>query len=140
MRTSHIIASVVTFSLLAGACVRKQDVIAPAPSPVAGKGGHNALRITPQAREKNIDSCLILLKYNAIKMPDSFKYDDAKWVTQQDGRPIAKFDSLAKGDYYIYAIGWDADKADTVMGGATFKIVDTTQSTYDLYLPVFPKE
>src|ERR1700760_819160 len=105
MQISKIIAGLIVLSIWSSACVRKTDVIDPTPAPVAGKGGLGTLRITPERREKNIDSCHIFLKYNATSMPDSFKYDDSLWVKQADGRPIAEFDSLRKGSYYMYGIG-----------------------------------
>jgi hypothetical protein len=139
MRISHITTGLLFFVVLAIGCVRKTKTIDPAPSPVAGKGGHANLRITPKNRERNIDSCLVRLKYNAFEGTDTMKYDDTAWVVRKDGKPIAEFDSLKQGDYYFSAIGWDADIADTVLGHSTFKIVDTLPKTYDLYLDVFPK-
>jgi hypothetical protein len=140
MRRSHIITGLLFLFVLAIGCVRKTKIVDPTPAPVGGLGGHGSLRVTPKYRDKPIDSCMIWIKYNAYEAPDSpMKYDDSAWVKTKDGKPLAQFDSLKQGNYFFRAIGWDTDIADTVLGGATFKIVDTLPKQYDLDLEVFPK-
>lgn len=136
MRTSHILAGLLAFSLFTASCVRKTEVNPTEPKPKAGKTGLTTLRITPQHHEKNIDSCWVYLKYNATARPDDGMYDDSLLVTPQDGKPIAKFTFLNKGDYYVYGVGYDPDIAEPVVGGTSFTVIDTLEKTYDIYLAV----
>jgi hypothetical protein len=139
MRTSHILTGVVLLGILSTGCVRETEVKEPEKKPDAGKGGNTTLRLTPQHHLKNIDSCWIYVKYNATSKPSSMVFDDSMKVTPEDGRPIANFPNLKKGDYYFYGAGWDYDLAEVVTGGTSFKVVDTLQNKYDIYLAVSEK-
>ena len=138
MRIPHIIASLTVIVLLAS-CVRKNEVIEPTPEPTAGIGGRATLRIAPENEGRNIDSFHMFLRYSGIKLDTSSHFDDSTWMIKEDGKYWGKFDSLKHGTYAIYGIGWDSNIADTVYGGSVFRIVDTLEKRYDLYLQVTPK-
>lgn len=135
MLTSRIIAGVLILGTLATGCVRETEVKQPDPKPDAGKGGQTTLRVTPQHHLKNVDSCVIYVKYNTRTMPSNMIFDDSMVVAQQDGRPVANF-QLKKGDYYFYGMGWDYDIAEVVTGGAPFTVIDTLKNEYDFYIAV----
>ena len=53
------------------------------------------------------------------------------------GVGAASFDSLTQGDYYIYATGKDLTLEqgnDDIYGGAHFRIIDSVEKTYELFL------
>lgn len=109
------------------ACKKRQE-----PTPVAGKGGNATLNITPQHHGKNIDSCMIYIKYNTSDMPSS--YDDSVKCVPQSGKPVGTFTGLKAGNYYIYGKGWDPNISQKVIGGKPYTI--TTEQSYDLNLAV----
>lgn len=134
MRILNTIASLMAASLLLASCVRKQPVVAPTPDPVGGKGGKSTLNIVPQHHTKDIDSCMVYIKYDATNLPKSMIFDDSMKVVQDVGGPTATFTGLKQGNYYIYGKGWDPDIAEDVVGGQTFRIIDTL--SYNLKLAV----
>lgn len=136
MRASHIFIGLLIFSAFAAGCVRKTEINEAEKPVIAGKGGFTTLNITPQHHEKNIDSCIIYIKYNATKKPATNVYDETVTVTHQDGRPMAKFPGLKRGNYFIYGEGYDPDVAEPVVGGTSFTIIDTLEKSYDIYLAV----
>jgi hypothetical protein len=133
------ILSVTTFvasCLILVSCVRENPIADPVVDPVAGKGGKATLRITPKHHGKAIETCTVYLAYNATNLPNPLAFDDTANLILQDNKWLARFDSLKQGNYYIYGVGWDPDIVDTVVGGATFKIVDSFARSYDLTLAV----
>lgn len=136
MRTSHILTGLLALSIFSTSCVRKTTIDEPESKPIAGKGGLTTLSIIPQHHEKNIDSCTIYIKYNATARPATGVYDDSLMVVPLNGHPVAKFEGLKKGDYYIYGVGYDPDIAEPVIGGTSFTIIDTLQNKYDVYVAV----
>ncbi|RYD55792.1 MAG: hypothetical protein EOP56_14610 [Sphingobacteriales bacterium] len=145
MRTIHVITGLLLAGAIATGCTKETEIIPPAPYPKGGKGGKARLRITPRHHLKNTDTCWIYIKYDS-KMAAA-KYDDSMEVIMQDGRPMAIFDSLRRGDYFLYAKGWQYEIVDSnkiVEGGAAFTIPDelfingkdTSKRTYDTYLDV----
>lgn len=137
MRITYNIIGVFVATALLVSCQRKNDIIEPAPLPPGGKGGLIKLQVTPQHHKKDINSGMVYIKYAATKMPESMIFDDSAEVKVEQGRPIAPFEELTEGDYYLYAKGTDYSLEpgkDAVMGGAHFRVIDTLQKTYDLYL------
>ncbi len=142
MRIIHFLAAAAIFVTAIG-CARKTEVIPEAPRPIGDTGGRATLRVSPMNLEKYIDYSRVYIKYdatvspnNATKYPgDTLKYNAAMTVSYIDGLPRAVFTRLKKGNYYVFARGADAAHPDTLLGGgATFRIVDTTERTYDLFL------
>jgi hypothetical protein len=141
MRTLYILFSVVIISALAASCVRENEYVAAPPELVAGKSdsGMNILRVTPRHHlDQNIDSAIVYISYDITNR--QAPYSDSKPVTMVDGKPMAIFDSLMPGDYFLYATGRDATLDTPVKGGATFRVLPRNNSkdkrTYDLYLDV----
>lgn len=132
MRTSHILSGILLMGILAVGCTRENEVIEPAPRPVGGIGGKATLKVTPRHHLQNINGGKVYIKYDTLGAATTF--DDSAAVEFKDGRPMASFDSLTAGNYYLYATGFDNDSL--VTGGAGFTIIDTFENTYDLYLDV----
>lgn len=112
--------------LLFTACERKETVT------VGGKGGNATLKVTPQHHGDNIDSCTIYLKYNAQDKPSS--YDEEVKCVMVNGKPVATFTNLNKGNYYVFGKGWDPDIEQEVEGGIPYTIAEET--TKDITVPV----
>ncbi len=112
--------------LLITACERKETVI------VGGKGGNATLKVTPQHHGDNIDSCTIYLKYNVQDKPSS--YDEEVKCVMENGKPVATFTNLNKGNYYVYGKGWDPGIEQEVAGGIPYTI--TEEATKEITVPV----
>jgi hypothetical protein len=149
MRTIHVITGLLLAGAIATGCTRKTEIITPEPYPVGGESRKPAaiLRVTPRHHLKNVDTCWVYIKYNSKQA--AAKYDDSIEIIIQDGRPMAIFDSLKRGDYFLLAKGWQwsiEDSNKIVEGGAAFTIPDeieirngkdTVLRTFDTYLDVF---
>jgi hypothetical protein len=99
---------------------------------IGGKGGSAVIHATPQHHGRNIDSCTIYIKYNATNLPTTF--DDSAKCVQLNGKPVATFSGLKKGDYYFYGYGWDPGISQNVRGGIAYTI--TTENTQQVNVPV----
>lgn len=99
---------------------------------IAGKGGNATLKITPMHHDDVIDSATVFIKYNAQELPTS--YDEHADVVMENGVAIATFSGLKKGQYYIYAEGWDHHINEKVIGGIPYTI--TEESTLEINVPV----
>lgn len=95
----------------------------PAEPIVAGKGGMTTLRIIPMHDSVNIDSCFVYVKYNALDMPDH--YDDSMYCTWDGKQYRAEFPGLKKGNYFLYAKGWDIIRSQKTNGYLYHIITDT---------------
>lgn len=139
MRFVYTISSLLLATLLIAGCTRENDIIEPEPLPPGGKGGKITLNITPQHHKKNINSTTIYIWYAQTTQPDLRSFDDSMnvQIDQNLGRPVATFTDLTQGDYYIYAKGNDYDLEpgnDFIDGGTHYRVIDTLEKTYDLYL------
>lgn len=99
---------------------------------VGGKGGNATLKVTPQHHGDNIDSCTIYIKYNAQDKPST--YDEEVKCVMENGRPVATFTNLNKGNYYIFGKGWDPGIEQEVEGGIPYTI--TEETTKEITVPV----
>jgi hypothetical protein len=142
MRIVHFLAAAAIFVTAIG-CARKTEVIPEESRAIGDTGGRATLRVTPMYYEKYLDYSRVYIKYDATSSPnsatkypgDTLKYSAAITVSYIDGLPRAVFTRLKKGNYYIFTKGVDAAHPDTLVGGgAAFRVVDTTQRTYDLFL------
>ncbi len=98
--------------------------------PSAGLGGQASLNISLKHHGLLIDSGRIFIKFNALDAPT--EYDLNQDVDRTDG--ITAITGLKKGDYYLYANGWDPNILSNVEGGIPFSIIEETK--YDLVIPV----
>lgn len=97
-----------------------------------GSGGGGTVNVTPQHHSVNINECKVYIKYNATDKPA--KYDDSALCKMVNGRPVATFKGLRKGNYYFYGRGYDPNIAQGVNGGLPFVI--TNEKSWDIVLPV----
>ena len=104
------------------------------PTPVGGKGGNATLHVVPRHHGRQIDSCTIYIKYNAIDAPANGLYDDSAKCVQVGGLPVATFTSLRKGNYYLFGYGWDPNSTppDHVRGGYAYPLTSETDQTLEL--------
>jgi hypothetical protein len=123
MKLQGWIAAIACSTALFAAC--KKD-------PIAGKGGNAVLKITPRHHGNNIDSCTVYIKYNTKDLPADAKYDDSAKCAPVDGKPVATFSNLKKGDYYLYGSGWDPSIAEGVLGGTPYTISEEISQSYNL--------
>ena len=137
MRTTQIASGLLLMSILAVSCTRENAIVEPAPAYKAGKGGKAKLNVTPRHHLKEITDARIYIEYNAYRQPADGIWDDSAAVVQQNGKPVATFDSLRPGDYFMYAKGFDPAVSDDVIGTANFRIEDSVVArTYNTYIEV----
>lgn len=115
-------------------CKDKEDVM-PEEVAIGGKGGNATINIMPQQNYADVDSCMVYIKYNTLDMP--LAYDDSTWVvTPKNGRPTGTFSKLKKGNYYLYAYGWNKYNSEIVGGGIPYT-VSTDYVNANIELPVY---
>lgn len=73
-----------------------------------GRNGQLTLTMKMIHHTRPIKGARVFIKYNATEFPgeDTLKYDFA--VSASTDSPYASIDSLACGNYYVYAIGIDS--------------------------------
>lgn len=92
------------------------------------------LHITPRHHGRQIDSCMVYIKYNAINPPADGRYDDSAKCIRVDSLPVATISGLKKGNYYLYGYGWDPQLTPPqhVKGGQSYPIQEATTQIVDL--------
>jgi hypothetical protein len=138
MQKLHIAAGLLLLSL-ATSCTRENDVVEPDPAPVAGKTGKVTLNLTPRHHGANISTATLYIRYNALEYPKADNvFDDSAVVEIKNNVPVASFDSLSRGNYFIYAKGFDpSPKVNMeVVGSAPFTITDTSHVTLNAFIEV----
>lgn len=98
--------------------------------PSAGLGGQASLNISLKHHGLLIDTGKIFIKFNSLDAPT--EYDLNQDVDATDG--ITTIAGLKKGDYYLYANGWDPSILSKVEGGIPFSI--TEETNYAVLIPV----
>jgi hypothetical protein len=121
-------ASGLLLALSLVACNKGEDE----PALTGGKGGNAILHVDARHHTRAIDSCMIYIKYRAKDLP--LFYDDSMKVSGTAGLTTASFTGLSKGNYYLYAKGWDPSIAHVVSGGLPFEIKE--EMAYTLTVPV----
>jgi hypothetical protein len=124
---------------LAVSCTRENEIIEPAPAPVGGKTGKITLNVTPRHHGANITTATVYIRYNSLEYPKADnRFDDSAAVELKNNVPVATFDSLAQGNYFLYAKGFDpAPKVNMeVTGSAALTVVDTSKLTYNTFIEV----
>lgn len=95
--------------------------------PSAGTGGNANLKISAFHHTSLIDSCTIYVKFNSSEAPANNVYDlTQKVAVDSVGDSYAIFSGLKKGDYYLFAQGWDPAISDNVKGGLPYTISEET--------------
>ncbi len=139
MRRSYLIAVLLMLGVLT-ACTRENEVIEPFVPEMPGIGGSAKVNVIPTRMNRDIDSCTIYVGYgDTVSQPMLTLYDDLTNVVMVNGRPTGSFDSLSKGNYYFYGVGYDNVKKEQLVGGARFRVVDSTKGAeYTFALELFP--
>jgi hypothetical protein len=121
------VAALLLFTLSSASCKRQDK---------GGKGGEATLKVTPQHHGKNINDCVIYLKYDKSTPPSATTegYDENVAVAMEGGKPVATFTKLKKGKYYIYGYGYDPDISQNVKGGVPYEI--TSETVISVNVPV----
>lgn len=109
------------------ACCRPEEQ-----TEVGGKGGNATLKVTPQHHGNNIPNSKVQIKYNTQELPTSF--DEVEMTVDDNGKPVATFSGLKKGNYYIYGSGYDSSIGQNVVGGIPYTI--TEENTQSITVPV----
>ena len=73
-----------------------------------GRNGERTLAMKMVHHTRPINGARVFIKYNAVEFPgeDTAMYDYS--VTSLPDSPFASIDSLACGNYYVYAVGIDS--------------------------------
>lgn len=103
-----------------------------------GVGGDNSIAAFPKHHSKTIPNAVVYIKYGATEFPGDnvSMYDDSK-VANKEGTidAHAHFSGLLKGDYFIYAVGFDSAISQIVKGGIKVKITSKS-GEQDVEIPV----
>jgi hypothetical protein len=84
-----------------------------------GPGGKSSVSVSVQHHGKNIPGSTVYIKYNAKDSPgtDVSKYDAQEKLDTGHLADHVHFEELQRGDYYLYAVGYDSAISQTVRGG-----------------------
>ena len=106
-----------------------------------GKGGNYTINITGEHHGGLLDTCMVYIKYASLEAPGNGVYDDSEKCLIINGTPVATFDSLLQGNYYVLAVGYHgAFSPPNVRGGKSITvsgpayIVSDTIPTYQYSL------
>lgn len=86
-----------------------------------GNGGKSSVNGYVAHHSHPIPNAIVYIKYGAVEFPgtDVAKYNAS--VTA-DGSAHYEIKDLRKGDYYLYAVGYDNSIMETVTGGIGVKL------------------
>lgn len=103
-----------------------------------GTGGDNTIAAFPKHHNVTIPNATVYIKYGATELPgtSASDFDDSK-VAVKEGTSAAHahFEGLLKGNYFIYAVGYDSTVKAPVSGGIAVKIT-TKSGEQDVEVPV----
>ncbi len=86
-----------------------------------GTGGNSTIIGYVKHHEKFIPNATVYIKYNATEFPGTNTANyDASIIAGSNA--LYKFTNLRKGDYYLYAIGYDDVILSQVQGGIAVKL------------------
>lgn len=91
----------------------------------AGYGGNASLKLSAMHHGEILDSVTFYVKFNSSDAPSDNSYDFTQSV--KSGDSTVSISGLKKGDYYIYALGYDADIFESVKGGVPYTIEEEKQ-------------
>jgi hypothetical protein len=107
LTTSRLISALILgFGVMFSSCNDKEEEVID--NCTEGRTGQLSVVTKMVHHTRPIPGCRVFIKYNATEFPgeDTTKYDYS--VTANWDSPYATIDSLACGNYYIYAIGIDS--------------------------------
>ena len=98
--------------------------------PSAGLGGNAILHLYARHHALPIDSITFYVKFNSSDAPADGNYDlSQKAEVVTPGNAYATINGLKKGDYYLFAQGWDTTINQTVRGGIPYTISDENEQS-----------
>ena len=99
-----------------------------------GPGGKAAIQGMVMHHSAHIPGATVYIKYGAKESPgtDITKYDLS---VNANANASFEFADLKRGDYYLFAIGFDSTTAQTVIGGVPVEISSKTE-TVTAHIPV----
>lgn len=103
-----------------------------------GTGGENTIAAFPKHHGVTIPNATVYIKYGATELPgvSASDFDDSKVAIKEgSGAAHAHFEGLLKGDYFIYAVGFDSTVSETVSGGIAVKVTSKSGEK-DIDVPV----
>lgn len=103
-----------------------------------GTGGDNTIAAFPKHHGVTIPNATVYIKYGATDLPgkNASDFDDAKTAVKEgSGDADCHFEGLLKGDYFIYAVGYDSTVSEIVSGGIAVKITSKSGEK-DVEIPV----
>ena len=99
-----------------------------------GPGGKATIKGTVKHHSISIPNALVYIKYGATESPGSnVTYYDAS--ANADANANYEFNDLRKGNYYLFAVGFDSSIVKTVTGGVPTEIKSKTE-TVEMNVPV----
>ena len=90
-----------------------------------GTGGDNSIAAFPKHHGTSIPNATVYIKYGATDLPgvNASDFDDSKIAVKEGSSAVhAHFEGLLKGDYFIYAVGFDSSINEAVSGGIAVKV------------------
>jgi hypothetical protein len=100
----------------------------------AGTGGDAQISYMVKHHDMHIPNATVYIKFNADEFPgDNISEYDLS--DQSDSEGHGHFESLKKGKYYLYAVGYDSSVAQPVVGGVAIKIAKKDE-TVETTVPV----
>jgi hypothetical protein len=96
-----------------------------------GIGGDSEIAFHVAHHDSIIPLAKVYIAYGATELPgtDPALYDDS---TTTDGTGHGHFHELVKGDYYLYAIGYDSSISMAVTGGIPVKLKKSEAKEVDI--------
>lgn len=113
MLKSYQVILLALFFLLQVSCGRRNS---------AGFGGNAKLTFKAYHHSLPIDSFKVYLKFNTLDAPTDNEYDTQQEAVLVNGDGEAVISGLKKGDYYVFAKGWDPTIQQIVKGGMPYSL------------------
>jgi hypothetical protein len=105
-----------------------------------GPGGNAEIAVWVKHHDKLIPGATVYIKYGSKEFPgDGLSlYDDSEVCgTEGDDEGHTHFHDLKRGNYYLYAVGYDSSISETVMGGIPVEITkENKDGSSDVEVPV----
>lgn len=98
----------------------------------AGFGGNANITFHAYHHSLPIDSFTVYLKFNTLDAPADNDYDTQQASVKVAGNGVATLKGLKKGDYYVFAKGWDPSIQKEVKGGMPYSITSETDLSADV--------
>ena len=120
MKTLKLTGVLVCILMSIGACKKE------------GTGGKAEIHGHVKHHKVHIPNAVVYIKYGAKELPANISDYDAETIASS-GDGHYEFEELQKGNYFIYAVGYDSTISETVLGGGAVKIRKKTEEVeYDV--------